>query len=225
MLSQLSMNAYWMILCKCSNLEIFCRGIYYLENTEVQVECNATDHMHTKNRILELNITSILFSDDDLAATISCFPQLATLNLSDCKCISLTVVDFATLDNLVFVRLKNSAATPDGITNILTSTDCYFVCIEGLQFLHKRASIEQFVLGPLVADMPLMLCGLKEAVYEQSPDKGYNHTYTGYLYYTKHSPCYVCRLICSGISNLQCVHLSLKKIDHSYNMNTDFFGL
>ena len=116
MLSQFSMNANWMILRECSNLEIFCCEIPYLENTEVQVECNATDHTHTKNEILELSITSNLFSDDDPAATIRRSPQLVILNLSDCKFITLTGVDFATLDNLVFVCLRNRAATPDGIT-------------------------------------------------------------------------------------------------------------
>ena len=75
MLSQLSKNAYWMILHKCSNLEIFSWEKPYLENTEVQIECNATDRTHTKNKILELNITSNLFSDDDLAATICCSCQ------------------------------------------------------------------------------------------------------------------------------------------------------
>ena len=112
-----------MICRKCSNLEIFCCEIPYLENTEVQVKCNATDRTQTNNKILELKITSNLFSDD-FAATICCSPQLAILNLSNYKCISLTGVDFATLDYLVFVCLRKSAATPDGITNILTSTDC-----------------------------------------------------------------------------------------------------
>ena len=102
---------------------------------------------------------------------------------------------------------------------------CCFVCIKDLQFLRKRESIEQFVLNPLVPETPSMFYSLKEAVYEHIPDEGYNHIYMGYLYYTKHSPCYVCSLIRSGISNLQCVYLSLKKIDHSYDTNTDLFGL
>ena len=146
MLSQLSMNGPLDVLRKCRNLEIFCCELSCRENTEVQVECNATDRTHTKNKIQELNITSNLLNDGDLAATICCSPQLAILNLSDCKCISLTEVDFATLDNLVFVCLRNSAATPDGITNILTSTDCCFVCIRDLQFLRKsKASNSSFL--------------------------------------------------------------------------------
>ena len=47
------------------------------------------------------------FSDDNLAATICCSPQLGILNLSDCKCISLTGVDFATLDNLVSSSMRS----------------------------------------------------------------------------------------------------------------------
>ena len=181
--------------------------------------------MHNKNKILELNITSNFFGDDDLAATICCSPQLAILNLNDCKCISLTGVDFATLDNLVFVCLRNSAATTDSIRNILRSTDCCFVCIEDLQFFRKRESTEQFFINPLVPEMLSMFCGLKEAVCEHISNERYNQTYMGYLNYAKHSPCHVCSLIRSGISNLQCVYLSLKKIDHSYDTNTDLFGL
>ena len=110
-LSHLSMDACWMILFKCNDLEILCVKMLFSLETKFQMEENPP--IIPENEILALNVTSNIYCDEDLTATLCSYLHLAVLNLNNCKHITLAAIEFKKLENLAFICVRNTATAPN----------------------------------------------------------------------------------------------------------------
>ena len=114
-----------MILRKCNNL---CVEMLFSSETKLQIEENPP--YIPENKMLELNVTSNIYRGGDLTAAHFSSPQLAVLNLNDCKRITLAETDLKKLANLVFICLRNTGTTPNDDSSHIVWQYCVFLSFQ-----------------------------------------------------------------------------------------------